>query len=464
MPEPTVGLADPQPGTLMMIPVDKLRPAPDNLRRKIRADSQKFKELVASVRARGVLQPLLVTPLDDGTFLISAGARRREAALEAGLAELPCVIKEQDEADRVEAAIIENGHRADLTPMEQARGFFRLVELGRPLEEVARRLGYSARLIRERVALLDLPKRAQTMIDKGELPLVGAGELLRLVEHPERLNELLDNPPRNGDWHWHVDRMLSAVKADAAVAKARELAATARYPVVEFSNYIPHNIKTTAIGNDHGDLDVDKGRHRREPCHAIAIITGHRPHSAEVCVDPARHGPRGSSPLKSTRRTQDDERRSASRAAARERRAVLQARLEVEDQLLGRRVPEQMVRHLVFSAYLAGMSYQDASQLGKRLGLEPAEGGMGREWDTAICAFVDESDANLRKAVFALAFIQGGQVWESAWSPARKRFRLLLRSLLRDAGLEVEDDPPLLPTPPRPSRHATAPACTDPPR
>ena len=134
--------------------------------------------------------------------------------------------------------------------------------------------------------------------------------------------------------------------------------------------------------------------------------------------------------------------------------------MEVEDQLLARRVPEQVVRRLVFSAYLAGMSYQDASQLGKRLGLQPAEGGMGREWDTAICAFVEESDANLRKAVFALAFIQGEQVWDSAWSPARKRFRLLLRSLLRDAGPEVEDDPtpdadpdpapnpPLLPTPP----------------
>ena len=191
------------------------------------------------------------------------------------------------------------------------------MELGRPLEEVARRLGYSARLIRERVALLDLPKRAQTMVDKGELPLAGASELLRLVEHPERLNELPDNPPRNGDWQWHVDRMLNAVKADAALAKARELAMTARYPVVEFTNYIPHNIKTTVIGNDHDGLDVDKGRHRKEPCHAIAIITGHRPHSAEVCVDPSRHGPRGTSPLKSARRTDDDERRRAARAAAR---------------------------------------------------------------------------------------------------------------------------------------------------
>ena len=105
--------------------------------------------------------------------------------------------------------------------------------------------------------------------------------------------------------------------------------------------------------------------------------------------------------------------------------------MEVEDQLLARG-SEQVVRRLVFSAYLAGMSYQDASQLGKRLGLQPAEGGMGREWDTAICAFVEESDANLRKAVFALAFIQGEQVWDSAWSPARKRFRLLLRSLLRE--------------------------------
>ena len=57
----------------MMIPVDKPRPAPDNLRRKIRGDSQKFKELVASVRARGGAATLLVTPLDDGTFLISAG-------------------------------------------------------------------------------------------------------------------------------------------------------------------------------------------------------------------------------------------------------------------------------------------------------------------------------------------------------------------------------------------------------
>ena len=125
------------------------------------------------------------------------------------------MIKEQDEADRVEAAIIENGHRSDLTPSSRP-GVLPAHGTRPPPGGGRRRLGYSARLIRERVALLDLPKRAQTMVDKGELPLAGASELLRLVEHPERLNELPDNPPRNGDWQWHVDRMLNAVKADAA--------------------------------------------------------------------------------------------------------------------------------------------------------------------------------------------------------------------------------------------------------
>lgn len=96
----------------MDLPTDVVRPAPDNLRRRIGDVSG----IVASIPTHGIIEPLVVAPQDDGTYLIVAGHRRHAAAVKAGLATVPCIIRPMSDDERVLAALIENGLRNDLRP------------------------------------------------------------------------------------------------------------------------------------------------------------------------------------------------------------------------------------------------------------------------------------------------------------------------------------------------------------
>lgn len=131
---------------LAIIPVEQLRPSPRNPRRHF--DDARQDELVASIKAQGLLQPLLVRPLDHlEAFEVIAGHRRLAAAKMLGLIEVPARILEIADGEAFEAAITENLQRADMRPMEEARAFGEIV--GHPanltaVQALAQRLGKSA--------------------------------------------------------------------------------------------------------------------------------------------------------------------------------------------------------------------------------------------------------------------------------------------------------------------------------
>jgi ParB family chromosome partitioning protein len=153
---------------LRELPVEVIKPNPSQPRRRF--DPESMDVLVASIKASGLVQPLLVRPLADGSYELIAGERRWRAAQEVGLERVPAVVRESAEAERLQTALVENMVREDLNPVEEARACAALVEdLELSKEEVGRRVGRSRSAISNLVRLLDLPDEALELLESGEL-------------------------------------------------------------------------------------------------------------------------------------------------------------------------------------------------------------------------------------------------------------------------------------------------------
>lgn len=169
------------------ISVDKIYAAASQPRKDF--DETLLDELADSIRVKGVIQPILVRPSgeNDGRYEIVAGERRWRAAQRAGLHEIPVVVRDMDEAEALEIAIIENVQRSDLNPMEEAVGYGQLIEkYGYTQETLARNLGKSRSHIANVMRLAKLPDRVQQMVRSGELTSGHARALLTSPD-PEAL-------------------------------------------------------------------------------------------------------------------------------------------------------------------------------------------------------------------------------------------------------------------------------------
>src|SRR5665213_394632 len=114
------------PPVIHTLPIEKIRPNPKQPRRAFAEEP--LSDLVASIKQKGILQPIMVSPTEGGTYEIIAGERRFRAAQRAGLKEVPVVVRSASEGERFEMALIENLQREDLNPIELAEGFKRLQE------------------------------------------------------------------------------------------------------------------------------------------------------------------------------------------------------------------------------------------------------------------------------------------------------------------------------------------------
>lgn len=161
------------------VEVEKLRGSPYQPRRRM--DEEKVAELAASIAEKGVLQPLLVRPVEDG-FEIVAGERRFRAARKAGLSTVPVVVRELSDQETLEIAIVENLQREDLTALEEARAFERLAEFGMDQEAVAQAVGKSRSAVANTLRLLRLSSGAQEALEAGEITAGHARAILGKVE------------------------------------------------------------------------------------------------------------------------------------------------------------------------------------------------------------------------------------------------------------------------------------------
>lgn len=182
-PENTASVARPD----FLVPIEKLVPNPDQPRR-IFTDSQ-LEELANSIRAKGVLQPLIVrrNPRDTEQFEIVAGERRWRASQMAKLHEIPVLVRDFDDTEVLEVAIIENIQRADLNPIEEAAGYKQLMfKFGHTQEKLAEALGKSRSHIANLMRLLNLPDSIQDMVSRNDIS-AGHARALITAPNPEEL-------------------------------------------------------------------------------------------------------------------------------------------------------------------------------------------------------------------------------------------------------------------------------------
>jgi ParB family chromosome partitioning protein len=177
-----------------LIPIDRIDPNP-NQPRQVMGD---LTELIASIGEKGILEPLVVRPRGD-RFQIVAGERRYQAAVQANLRELPVVIRDVDETEMLELALIENLQRKDLTPFEESEALHGLAEsCGYTHEDLARRLGKSRTSVTESLALHAMPDSVRDLCRLADIS--SKSLLLQVVRQttPEKMTALIEQIASHG--------------------------------------------------------------------------------------------------------------------------------------------------------------------------------------------------------------------------------------------------------------------------
>jgi ParB family transcriptional regulator, chromosome partitioning protein len=185
-------LPPPAPGEgLRTVPIELLSPGPEQPRKRF--DPELLGELARSIEAQGIIQPIVVSPVVTAPgmprrYLIVAGERRWRAAQLAGLHEVPVVVREVDDDERLELALVENIQRADLNPIEEARAYSQLLQLrGWTQDEMAGRVGKDRSTIANALRLLRLPEKVQELVREGQLSMGHARTLLGLEQEADIL-------------------------------------------------------------------------------------------------------------------------------------------------------------------------------------------------------------------------------------------------------------------------------------
>ena len=191
--------AEAQPGeALRTLPVQQLQPG--KYQPRMQMDAAKLTELAESIKAQGVIQPIVVRELSPGKFEIVAGERRWRASQEAGLAEVPVVVRELDDRTVIAMALIENIQREDLNPLEEAQSLQRLInEFSLTHAEAAEAVGRSRAAVSNLLRLLELPPAIRALLEARRLEMGHARALLTLS--PDLASKLASDAAEQG---WSV--------------------------------------------------------------------------------------------------------------------------------------------------------------------------------------------------------------------------------------------------------------------
>ncbi len=171
---------------VQMLRLSEIEPNRNQPRKEF--DREALQQLADSIREHGVLQPLLVRTIGESSYQLVAGERRWRAARMAGVSEVPVIVKELDDTQAMEIALIENLQREDLNPIEEALGYQVLTEqYGMTQEDVAKRVGKSRPAVANALRLLGLPQEILEMVKRGEITSGHARALLAFSTEEEML-------------------------------------------------------------------------------------------------------------------------------------------------------------------------------------------------------------------------------------------------------------------------------------
>jgi len=196
----------PGEGAVLQLPVARIRP--NRYQPRETFDEEGIADLAASIAQKGVLQPLIVTPLGEGRYELVSGERRLRAAQRVGLATVPVLVRKVDDRELLELALIENLQREDLDAIEEATGYRQLIdEFGLTQTELATELGKSRPAITNALRLLELPDPVQRMVKQGAMTAGHARALLGLADR-ERILEAAERIAQQGLTVRQVERLV----------------------------------------------------------------------------------------------------------------------------------------------------------------------------------------------------------------------------------------------------------------
>lgn len=326
-------------------PIDLIREHPKNIRHNATADD----ELVNSIRDQGLLQPLVAfkDPSIEGAELI-AGHRRLDGLRKAGYTHAPVILRYDlaDEGDQVAAMLVENGRRADLTPIEEAEGFDLLTELGWDVEQIAQASGRSKTLIKERRKLTALPDKAKAAVDRGQITIDDALTLAKLPPAEQtKLEKQVDTP----NFRYEVRRAEERAKARAIVDAEKKRLKAAGVPELKVPGTVqsPYSLSHA----DHGCVRLATTGHPDASQHngCLAFVDGgtkQYPALWEVCTDPGKHD----ADLSAAQLASKAEREAEDAQRAAEQAARQQAHREKQES-------ERVARQLRADTLLAGIKF-----------------------------------------------------------------------------------------------------------
>jgi ParB family transcriptional regulator, chromosome partitioning protein len=208
-----IGRPEPKPDEpVRTLPVASLHP--NRFQPRTHFDESAIEDLVASIRAQGIIQPLVVTPEGEG-YAIIAGERRWRAARKAGLEAVPVVVRQvTDDRELLELALVENLQRSDLNPIEEAEAYAALQEkFGLSQEEVAGRVGKARTTVTNSLRLLRLPDEVLDLLREGRLT-AGQARPLLAIEGPEEQIRLADRAVRDGLSARDLERLAAEPQPD----------------------------------------------------------------------------------------------------------------------------------------------------------------------------------------------------------------------------------------------------------
>jgi ParB family chromosome partitioning protein len=237
------------------LPVDKLVPNKEQPRQKF--DDEALKELAASIKRHGVLQPLVVTGISGGMYRIVAGERRWRAARLAKITSVPAIVRTLKQLEELELALVENVQRVDLSPLEQAVSIGRLrQQFSLTLEDIAARLGKAVPTISNTERLLQLSDDAKRALMAGKISEGHARAILALKGKPDHQAELLRSIVNQGWSVRQAERYVLGVRAGATEVKAVKARVSTESPETKRLSRrfdAPVNIRRTAKG---GKLEI----------------------------------------------------------------------------------------------------------------------------------------------------------------------------------------------------------------
>jgi ParB family chromosome partitioning protein len=208
-----------------------------------------LEELASSIREKGILQPLLVRPKGK-TFEIVAGERRFRAAKLAGLTEVPVIVRDLDDRETLEIALIENLQRENLNPLEEARAYQGLLDLGQTQEELAKTLGKGRSTIANGLRLLNLSRDAQKALEDG---LISAGHARAILAKPKEQQDWALEQTLTHDLNV---RQLEQLKPQPDVSRETSAAKPRTHRQLELELTRLIGTKVRIVGQDKGRLEL----------------------------------------------------------------------------------------------------------------------------------------------------------------------------------------------------------------